>query len=194
MAILTDEQLQHLGKVRFLKVGWTEPALSLGNIMADLLDTIDSVKAQLAEAQDFLRQAEGAVKDMGQDVLDLRAQLAPNPACGHRMADLVTEHVWTGCQQGGSPVEESSTEWVRYCKNCGMEDTCEDPMPPCHCRICAERDQAVREARLEESVWMWGKDFGDAYNGGYLTEMGRELLIRRKAELEMTLAAQPRGK
>ncbi len=40
-------------------------------------------------------------------------------------------HQWTGCQQGGDPADAGSTEWVRYCKVCGMEDTCEDPLPPC---------------------------------------------------------------
>ena len=41
------------------------------------------------------------------------------------------KHRWGGCKLGGSPVEESSQEWVRYCEDCGMEDTCEDPLPPC---------------------------------------------------------------
>lgn len=41
------------------------------------------------------------------------------------------EHEWTGCQMGGNPANVESYEWVRYCKVCGMEDTCEDPQPPC---------------------------------------------------------------
>ncbi len=41
------------------------------------------------------------------------------------------KHKWTGRMQGGSPVEAGSTEWVRYCDSCGMEDTCEDPLPGC---------------------------------------------------------------
>jgi len=40
-------------------------------------------------------------------------------------------HQWTGCQQGGNPTEAGSYEWIRYCSVCGMEDTCEDPLPPC---------------------------------------------------------------
>ncbi len=40
-------------------------------------------------------------------------------------------HKWTGCQQGGSPSEVGTYEWVRYCSVCGMEDTCQDPLPPC---------------------------------------------------------------
>lgn len=40
-------------------------------------------------------------------------------------------HKWTGLQQGGSPSEEGSYEWVRYCKLCGMEDSGEDNLPPC---------------------------------------------------------------
>jgi len=41
------------------------------------------------------------------------------------------QHKWTGCRRGGSPAEADSYEWVRYCEVCGMEDTCEDPLPPC---------------------------------------------------------------
>jgi hypothetical protein len=43
-------------------------------------------------------------------------------------------HEWVGQRAAGDPAEEGSYEWVRYCKNCGMEDTCEDPMPPCPAR------------------------------------------------------------
>lgn len=43
----------------------------------------------------------------------------------------VRTHKWVGQQQGGSPAEAGSYEWVRYCSVCGMEDTCEDPLPPC---------------------------------------------------------------
>lgn len=41
------------------------------------------------------------------------------------------QHVWTGCKLGGHPANAESYEWVRYCKVCGIEDTCEDPLPPC---------------------------------------------------------------
>ncbi len=40
-------------------------------------------------------------------------------------------HKWTGCQLGGHPADVTSYEWVRYCEVCGMEDTGEDPLPPC---------------------------------------------------------------
>ncbi|HXI85312.1 MAG TPA: hypothetical protein VNL17_14620 [Verrucomicrobiae bacterium] len=40
-------------------------------------------------------------------------------------------HKWTGCRAGGDPTEAGSNEWIRYCEVCGMEDTCEDPLPPC---------------------------------------------------------------
>lgn len=40
-------------------------------------------------------------------------------------------HKWTGQRAGGDPADGSSYEWVRYCDVCGMEDTCEDPLPPC---------------------------------------------------------------
>ena len=43
----------------------------------------------------------------------------------------MAEHVWTGCQLGGNPANAESYEWIRYCKVCGMEDTCEDPLPEC---------------------------------------------------------------
>jgi hypothetical protein len=41
------------------------------------------------------------------------------------------KHKWGGLQRGGSPSEAESLEYVRYCLVCGMEDTCEDPLPPC---------------------------------------------------------------
>lgn len=41
------------------------------------------------------------------------------------------EHKWTGMQLGGRPDEATSYEWIRYCSVCGMEDTCEDPLPEC---------------------------------------------------------------
>jgi len=40
-------------------------------------------------------------------------------------------HKWVGRRQGGDPADAGSYEWVRYCSVCGMEDTCEDPLPPC---------------------------------------------------------------
>ena len=43
----------------------------------------------------------------------------------------MARHKWIGCQLGGSPANAESYEWIRYCKVCGMEDTCEDPLPEC---------------------------------------------------------------
>jgi hypothetical protein len=40
-------------------------------------------------------------------------------------------HKWSGCMLGGPPDVAESHEWVRYCAVCGMEDTCEDDLPPC---------------------------------------------------------------
>lgn len=40
-------------------------------------------------------------------------------------------HKWVGQKMGGNPACAESYEWVRYCSMCGMEDTCEDPLPPC---------------------------------------------------------------
>lgn len=45
--------------------------------------------------------------------------------------ESLRSHKWAGCQQGGCPSDAGSYEWVRYCEVCGMEDTCEDPLPPC---------------------------------------------------------------
>jgi hypothetical protein len=46
------------------------------------------------------------------------------------LADL-RSHKWVGQRRGGDPADAGSYEWVRYCEICGMEDTCEDPLPPC---------------------------------------------------------------
>ena len=67
------------------------------------------------------------------------------PECGHTatvkdFADkedieeataALKSHTWTGCQRGGDPTDAGSAEYVRYCSVCGMEDTCEDPLPAC---------------------------------------------------------------
>jgi len=45
--------------------------------------------------------------------------------------ESLRSHQWTGKQAGGDPADAGSYEWVRYCSVCGMEDTCEDPLPPC---------------------------------------------------------------
>lgn len=39
------------------------------------------------------------------------------------------------------------------------------------------------DARLDEIQKLWSLDFTDAYNGGYLTEKGRDYLRKRIAEL-----------
>lgn len=83
-----------------------------------------------------------------------------DPPCGHKAcvgrrtnasrSEPVSpqpQHEWTGCQRGGNPANEDSYEWVRYCKNCGMEDTCEDPMPPCP---ASESPLPGREAQSKE--------------------------------------------
>lgn len=31
------------------------------------------------------------------------------------------QHEWTGRQRGGHPADASSTEWVKFCKLCGIE-------------------------------------------------------------------------
>lgn len=36
---------------------------------------------------------------------------------------VVCQHEWTGQQLGGPPDMAESTEWVCYCKKCGMEKT-----------------------------------------------------------------------
>ena len=63
-------------------------------------------------------------------------------------------------------------------------------------RLCHERDAAairkltpadaareLERRELEGVRWIWEQDFADAYNGGYLTERGRELVQKRIASL-----------
>lgn len=50
--------------------------------------------------------------------------------------NALMSHQWTGVQRGGDPTEAGSTEYVRYCRLCGIEDTCEDPLPPCSVKEC----------------------------------------------------------
>ncbi len=45
--------------------------------------------------------------------------------------DPLKTHKWVGQRVGGDPANAGSYEWVRYCSVCGIEDTCEDPLPPC---------------------------------------------------------------
>lgn len=60
-------------------------------------------------------------------------------------------HAWIGRQMGGSPVDASSYEWVRYCQNCGIEDTCEDPLSVCpHFPRIAEAADAILALHAEE--------------------------------------------
>lgn len=66
-------------------------------------------------------------------------------------------HIWTGCRLGGHPANADSYEWVRYCQVCGMEDTCEDPLPPCprgddypYCGPVWPADAEFTRDRLEE--------------------------------------------
>lgn len=47
--------------------------------------------------------------------------------------DNTRSHKWGGMRRGGNPSEATSYEWVRYCLACGIEDTCEDDLPPCPC-------------------------------------------------------------
>lgn len=46
------------------------------------------------------------------------------------LIDLRT-HKWVGRLVGGNPANAESYEWVRYCEVCGIEDTCQDDLPPC---------------------------------------------------------------
>jgi len=53
----------------------------------------------------------------------------------------MTEHKWKFQRVGGSPAEADSYEYVRFCEVCGMEDNCEDDLPPC------EGDATLPESR-----------------------------------------------
>lgn len=97
-------------------------------------------------------------------------------AARERIADLEAEnarlrsnsHKWTGCQRGGSPVEATSSEWVRYCEYCGSEDTCEDDMPACEVtrEYLQQQLQMAQEenARLKETAEDAGKHIEDIEN------------------------------
>lgn len=88
---------------------------------------------QLAEAIEALADV---VKEMEEEDLVSRHVATSSASAPARGADPTLdaaprEHKWTGVQRGGDPAEAGSYEWVRYCQVCGMEDTCEDPLPPC---------------------------------------------------------------
>jgi hypothetical protein len=57
------------------------------------------------------------------------------PFSDHEIEDLrnLRSHAWLGARREfkPGPYGTGSYEWVRYCSACGMEDTCEDSMPPC---------------------------------------------------------------
>jgi hypothetical protein len=59
-------------------------------------------------------------------------------------------------------------------------------IPPASQTLLDARDAAVR---LKEDELLWSLDFNDAYNSGYLTTRGRELLTKRMDELRA--ASQP---
>lgn len=54
-------------------------------------------------------------------------------------------------------------------------------------RLCkltpADATWELERRELEGVRWIWEQDFADAYNGGYLTERGRELVQKRIASL-----------
>lgn len=74
---------------------------------------IDPTKADIKRGQEI-------ATELG---LSLPATVSPGTA--------QRPHEWTGYKRGGDPADSGSVEYVRYCKNCGMEDTCEEPMPSC---------------------------------------------------------------
>ncbi len=62
----------------------------------------------------------------------------------------MSEHKWTTVRQGGDPANADSYEFVRYCEVCGMEDSCEDPLPPCvgqgnSCKMIPMSDERLQE-------------------------------------------------
>lgn len=58
--------------------------------------------------------------------------------------NALQSHKWSGLQPS-----KHSTEYVRYCETCGIEDTCEDPLPPCkRVEICETCGAAVDDERL----------------------------------------------
>ena len=105
------------------------------------------------------------VRGPGETVWINGKQVWPMPALANRTPEQPAprKHRWGGCKLGGSPVEESSTIWVRYCEDCGMEDTCEDPLPPCPGPEQPAPKQAgdVVERMVRAAIGEWPKYFAD---------------------------------
>ena len=119
-------------------------------------------------------------------ILTQRTELAPR------------KHRWGGCKLGGSPVEESSQEWVRYCDDCGMEDTCEDPLPPCPGPDPAPAPQSTEDVVESATFHIWNGTHRDATKwdelGKPLQELWRRMLAEARrgmysaAEIEKAIA------
>ena len=114
MAILTQEQWNEFRE-------WADDP----SHEKDMLDTLDSLQAQLAEAQADQREYKELACQYVEAINSVKSLLAINPACGHRNADRIVIDVADRLN--------------------GQEE------PVYGCRICAEREQAVREA-LEQAV------------------------------------------
>lgn len=64
---------------------------------------------------------EEAIMQLAFEVRDLKEKECENSGKNwfDRFIYLTCKHEWHGQQVGGSPVEESSYEWVEFCKKCG---------------------------------------------------------------------------
>jgi hypothetical protein len=85
------------------------------------------VRVHMIGSQKAAAAAWGMSESYLSDVLTNRR--APGPAIcesmGYERVVMYREichHEWTGQQRGGDPVDAGSTEWVEYCKLCGMKN------------------------------------------------------------------------
>lgn len=74
-------------------------------------------------------------------------------------------HKWVGKRVGGHPADAGSYEYVRYCENCGLEDSGEDePIPPCDAAeptgAQGRADKAADPDVTADRQWIEGALFG----------------------------------
>ena len=91
----------------------------------------------------------------------------------------MSEHKWGGMQSGGSPAEASSYEWVRFCTICGIEDTCQDPLPPC--MDAREILEAAMEKILAVASGRWQVAQDDTEGMAWVSKLAEESLALAKS-------------
>jgi hypothetical protein len=132
------------------------------------------------------------------DPIHAPAEPQPDPTASAESTPEPPKHKWTGCRRGGSPAEADSYEYVRYCEVCGMEDTCEDPLPPCVTpEQPSKHEQAVRDVAntyvqtcrwtlresLEHVRYALDPEFTEGWQIRYLVAQ-RELVLSQQQEIQ----------